>query len=358
MKLKSKERKKGHKMLDLNSDEIKKLDPQDTIASTKLLADQCLAAWEEANALELKQISGIKNIVFCGMGASIYGALVAKALLANTLKYPVELITDYHLPSYVDENTLVVLTSYSGSTEEVLSCADEALETKCKMLVLTKGGKLQEFAEKNAIDSYIFSGKLNPAGVPRLGIGYSVIGLLALLNKTGVISLDTHQLLNAMQNLKTNLENIKDQAMNDYTSYINKIPVIFSGEHLSGNAQILRNQFNETSKMFSTFYLIPDLNHHLMEGLQFPTDAPLLFLFQDSDNYSSKIKRRFELTHEVVVNNNREILSYNPKGEDLYQDFLIAMAYGSFITLFLGLHYKQNPATNPWVDYFKEELAK
>lgn len=336
---------------------IKKIDPQDTYASTEMLVKQCEAAWNEVNALSLPHhMSEVKNIVFCGMGASIYGALVAKALLGRTMPYPSEVVTDYHLPEYVNEHTLVVLTSYSGSTEEVLFCAEEAKVRKAKMVVLTKGGKLAEFAKANQVPAYIFDGKLNPSGVPRLGNGYSILGLLGLLNKTGIIDIEEHEVTNAIVRLKEKMPDIKQQAMEDYKLYINKIPIIFAAEHLSGNGQILRNQFNETSKTFSSFFLVPDLNHHLMEGLQFPSGSNLQFLVLNSQNYSAKIQKRMKLTIDVIKQNKREITEFSASGQTFYDDFLETLAYGSFLTLFLALYYDQNPAINPWVDWFKDRL--
>src|SRR5579859_4945417 len=106
---------------------IKKIDPQDTLGSTDLLLEQSQAAWDQVMKLDVSyDIQPITKIVCCGMGASIYGALVLKALLGKDLKYSFETISDYHLPEYVDHDTLVILTSYSGTTEEVLSCAQEA----------------------------------------------------------------------------------------------------------------------------------------------------------------------------------------------------------------------------------------
>jgi len=337
---------------------IKKIDPQDTYASTELMSKQLRAAWEEVQNLEVgERLTDIKNIVFCGMGASIYGALVTKALEGPSFPYPTEVITDYHLPGYVNEQTLVVLTSYSGSTEEVLSCAQEAKDKGAKMVVLTKGGKLGEFAKANNVPSYIFDGKLNPAGVPRLGNGYTILGLMGLLNKLGIISIEEREIVDAITRLEEKIEEIKNRAMNDSETLQGKIPVIFASEHLSGNAQILRNQFNETSKAFSAFYLVPDLNHHLMEGLQFPKDSQLYFLIIDSPNYTPKIKKRMELTRDVVKQNGQAIMDFTTNGQSLYDDFLELLAYGSYLTLFLGLRYDQNPAINPWVDWFKEQLA-
>lgn len=346
-------------MIDLNNkEEIKKIDPQDTLASTDLLPKQLVAAWEQVNSLSIPQdYSQIKNIVFCGMGASIYGALVAKALLGPKFPFPSELVSDYHLPDYVSENTLVVLTSYSGSTEEVLSCAEEAKNKGTKMLVLTKGGKLGDFAKENNIPSYIFDGELNPAGVPRLGNGYTIVGLLGLLKKAGVIDFDASLLENSVKNITTTIDTLKQKALDDSEKYVDTIPIIFAAEHLSGNAQIFRNQFNETSKQFSAYYLVPDLNHHLMEGLAFPKSSKLRFIAFQSQNYSPKIHKRMELTKDVVAQNNQTIDMYSTEGKNIFEDFLEVLAYGSYLTLFLGLRNGQNPAINPWVDYFKEQLS-
>jgi glucose/mannose-6-phosphate isomerase len=223
-------------MIDFNDKEaLRKIDPQDTVASTELAPKQFRAAWEEVQKIEIKDdYKSIKNIVFCGMGASIYGALVLKAIEGRDLP-PTELVSDYHLPNYVDSSTLVVLTSYSGTTEEVLSCAEEAKAKGAKMLILTKGGPLAEFAKTNNVTSYIFDGKLNPAGIPRLGNGYTILGLLGLFSKAKIISLEEREIADALTRLEEKVEKIKKQAEGDFTLFINHIPVIFAAEHLAGN---------------------------------------------------------------------------------------------------------------------------
>ncbi|HSW48209.1 MAG TPA: SIS domain-containing protein, partial [Candidatus Saccharimonadales bacterium] len=333
-------------MIDLNNkEEILKIDPLDTAGTVEKLAKQCKVAWEEVNALKIEKFDDIQNIVFCGMGASMYGAMVIKSLLGSQMPLPSEIVSDYLVPGYVNENTLVVLTSYSGTTEEVLSCAHDARSKGAKMVVLTKGGPLAAFAKANDIPSYIFDGKLNAGNVPRLGAGYSILGLIGLLNKVGAIDIEDGEISDALTRFVERIEDIKQRAQTDYKLYINKIPVIFAAEHLAGNAQILRNQFNETSKTFSCFFLIPDLNHHLMEGLQFPENAPLQFTILNSLNYSDKIKKRISLTLDVVRQNKRSVNEFTTEGSTVYEDFLETLQYGCFVTLYLGLHYNQNPAT-------------
>lgn len=342
-----------------NLDAIKKIDPQDSYRSTEMMVEQLKAAWDQVNALEVNiDDTKVNNIIFCGMGASIYGALVIKALLGHELSYPTEVITDYHLPAYAGSSSLVVLTSYSGSTEEVLSCADEALAKGAQMIVLTKGGKLAEFAKDNNVPAYIFDGVLNPAGTPRLGNGYTILGLIGLLSKAGIITVEDREIKDSLTRLEENKEGIKKRALVDFEIFENKIPIVIGAEHLSGNTQILRNQFNETSKTFSALYLVPDLNHHLMEGLRFPKNTQLHFFFLNSPNYSPKIKRRMELTMEVVKQNEHNYHEFLCSGASVYDDFLETLLYGSYLTLFLAIRYDQDPAINPFVDWFKAKLAE
>lgn len=347
-------------MIDLhNKATISHLDPKQTYETTDLLIEQLETAWNQVSSLDLpNHMTQIKTIVFCGMGASIYGALVLKALQGSNMPYPTEMVSDYHLPQFVDEHTLVVLTSYSGTTEEVISCAQEALEKKAKMIVLTHGGPLAEFAKNHQIPAYIFDGEKNISGVPRHGLGYTILGLIGLLNKTGVITVADEEIEEAIVRMREKLPDIKARAIEDVTKIQGKVPIILAGEHLSGNAQILRNQFNESSKSFSDYYLIPDLNHHLMEGLKFPKPSPLLFLLLNTRNYSEKIQIRMDLTREVIEQNGQQVIEYATEGQTLYDDFLEVIVYGSFLSLYLGFVYDQDPAPNPFVDWFKQELSK
>lgn len=348
-------------MIDLTDQKlIEELDPQGTLSSTEQLVKQCEHAWNEVFELSLPDFEDFRpqNIVFCGMGASMYGALVTKSLFGRNLPVPIEIVSDYHVPSYVNSNTLVILTSYSGTTEETVSCGEDALAQGAKIVVLTKGGDLEKLAKEHDFPSYIFDGKLNTAGVPRLGNGYTIIGLLALLSRLSILPIDERKVSEALKRMHDKLPSIKENAKAHTAELEGKIPVVLAAEHLLGNAHILRNQFNETSKTFSASFPIPDLNHHLMEGLSFPKDAPLMFLSLTSENYAPKILKRFELTRDVITQNGYKVIEVETSAQTVYDDFLELMVYGSFLTLYLGLSYKQNPAINPWVDYFKEKLSQ
>lgn len=333
------------------------LDPNNVEGSTGMLTLQCEQIWQDIQALDFPpDFKDCQNIVLCGMGGSAYGGYVINSLYKDQLKIPLISNNDYALPSFVSQKTLVILSSYSGSTEEVLSCAQEALGKGAKIAGIAGGGTLSEFLKSNNILSIVFDPKHNPSGQPRLGTGYMVLGTIAILNKIGVISVPDEQVNQAISELKTEQENIKNMGRELAAKFQGFIPVIFCAEFLEGNAHILRNQFNETAKSFSAFSILPELNHHLMEGLKNPEDKKLKVLFITSELYSDKLKRRVELTKDVVEKNEVGYEEYQVIGSSKLSQMLNALSFGGYLTLYLAFLYGQDPSLIPWVDYFKKQL--
>lgn len=347
-------------MLDLtNLEEIKKIDPKNVFESAESLANQCERIWEEGKRVEIPtNYKNVKNILFCGMGGSAYGSYIVSSLFSNKLSIPHFTVNDYHIPKFVDENTLVILSSYSGSTEEVLSCAEEAKKRSAKIAGLTTGGILGTFCLENNYPALIFAPKYNPSGQPRLGTGYMIIGTIRILKSMGLVRITDGEVIKAINELREHTPVIKQHAREDAKKLIDTIPVIFAAEFLSGNAHIVRNQFNETTKNFAAFSELPELNHHLMEGLKNPKGKKLTVLFISSDLYSDILKKRVKLTQVVVPKNEIPFLEYKANGTTKLSQVLNVLSYGGYLTLYLALLYGQDPSLIPWVDYFKEQLQK
>lgn len=346
-------------MIDLNNlEEIKKLDPKDVYGSTGMFIAQCEQIWQDAKNIQAIDLLNVQNIVLCGMGGSAYGGYVVQSLFKDGLKVPLISNNDYTLPSFANENTLVILSSYSGSTEESLAAALEAKARGAKVAGITNGGKLADFLKENNYPRLIFDAKFNPSGQPRLATGYMVLGFIALLNKLGFLALTDEEVLAAVKEVASAQEEITTQAQEIAKNLIGYIPVIFAAEFLGGNVHIMRNQFNETAKSFSAYAELPELNHHLMEGLRNPEGHKLEVLFIGSNLYSPKIQKRYTLTKEVVGKNNVPLLEYMPTGTSKLAQSLNLLSFGGYVTLYLGLLYGLDPSLIPWVDWFKEELSK
>jgi len=106
--------------------------------------EQCQKAWEKVQKFELpREYTEISNVLIVGMGGSAIGGDFVRRLALAESKLPVWVHRDYGLPVFVDANTLVIASSYSGNTEETLSAFTKALETQSKKLVIASGGKLK-----------------------------------------------------------------------------------------------------------------------------------------------------------------------------------------------------------------------
>jgi len=191
-------------------------------------------------------------------------------------------------------------------------------------------------------------------------------GQLGILNKLRVININNQTFVEMIRLLKaTNLvldktyQTINNPAKKLAISLQNKIVNIIGGEFLEGALHAIRNPFHETAKHFANYYIVPELNHHLMEGLSHPNDLKnnSLFLFIDSDLYSFSIAKRMALTKEVVSKNGLEIIEVKLKFSEKLGQVFETIQLGSFITFYLAMLHKQNPAKIPWVDFFKEQLA-
>ncbi|MBI2032217.1 MAG: hypothetical protein HYT09_01075 [Candidatus Levybacteria bacterium] len=95
-----------------------------------------------------------------------------------------------------------------------------------------------------------------------------------------------------------------------------------------------------------------------MEGLKYPKDKKLKILFLESNLYSPIHSKRIKLTQDVVSKNQIEFISFQPQGSTKLSQVLNTLSFGGYLTLYLGLLYGQDPSLIPWVDYFKEQLAK
>ena len=88
----------------------------------------------ESSSLQ-KPPHDIHNILMCGLGGSGIGAKMVANWLQDEIKVPVSLVNDYTLPGYVNKNTLIIGSSYSGNTEETTIALEEAKSRSCHIII-------------------------------------------------------------------------------------------------------------------------------------------------------------------------------------------------------------------------------
>ncbi|MFH1900159.1 MAG: SIS domain-containing protein [Patescibacteria group bacterium] len=346
---------------------IKKLDKSNMIGSIDLLYKQIEQALAETKKIKIPaDYKEVDKVVVNGMGGSGLGTHIIQSLFFKQLKVSLGNIHGYDLPGIIDKNTLYIISSYSGSTEEPLSTVREAKKRGAKLLGITTGGKLGELIEEGVMPGYLFKPKYNICDQPRIGIGYSVAGILGLLWQSGVIKASSNGMEKVVLFLKKNRKqfNAQKTAKSNLAKQIageikGKIPVIIIADFLAGNAHTMANQINENAKNFSSYYVVSELNHHLMEGLSNPksNSRNLKFIFIESDLYHKKNKIRIEITKNVVRKNKIGYVSYKLEAKTRLEQSFEMLLLGSYVSFYLAILNGVNPAPIPWVDYFKEQLA-
>lgn len=345
---------------------IKKLDKSGVYDSILSFPKQIKHAAELAKSFTLPDdYLHVKNVVVAGMGGSALGARLVDSLEYEILKVPLEIVNDYYLPSYADENTLVIASSYSGSTEETLSCYREARKLGAKVLTISAGGELADRAKKDDIPNFVYKPQFNPSNQPRLGIGYSAISLMLIMAKLDLISLTSEQVgrivsLTENLNRKFGVENADNPAIELAEQLKARIPVLIAAEHLYEATHTTKNQINENAKTFSAHFAIPELNHHLMEGLSFPKTNKdnLLFIFYISNLYHFRIQRRFELTKKLVERAKIPTFTFIPQSKTRLEQAFEVIQFGNFYSFYLAMHNGLDPAPILTVDWFKDQMAK
>lgn len=332
----------------------------DIIEEILELPKQCEQAWDEARKVKFTAKYTFDNIVVAGMGGSALGAHIVRSVMKPNV--PFIIVNDYKLPEFVNNKSLIILSSYSGNTEEVLSCAEEAKEKGSLITGLTTGGKLGEWLTSNNYPSYIFEPRFNQSGQPRMGVGYGIFGILGLLTAMGFY----HETLDI--EIKDEFYDVSwDKAHHEAKKYLrktkDKIFFILAAEHLVGNAHAFANQVNETAKTLSSWFTLPEANHHLFEGLKHPK-SDIIVVFLTSELYEDRIKKRIEVTKELFIKEGIEFISYHatnmpniPGADFTIAEALETLMFSSLLTAYLGLEYQEDPLANPTVDYFKERLG-
>ena len=117
---------------------------------------------------------------------------------------------------------------------------------------------------------------------------------------------------------------------------------------------------NENAKNFSAIFDLPELNHHLMEGLAHPAANAqnLFFVLLDSPLYEPRIRQRLKITETVIRKNQVDSYTLMAQGESEIAQAFGVIQFGSLVNFYLSQLYELDPSPIPWVDYFKVQLGQ
>ena len=343
-----------------------RLDPGDVHSLLHDFDKQFIQARELAESAEYNLIntSEVRQIVVAGMGGSAIGADLLKCYTLYDMRRPFFVNRDYLLPGFVDKNTLVVLSSYSGNTEETIQALEAAKYLKAQMFAITSGGQLANFAQD------LNFGILEiPSGLPpRSALGFSFVPLVVLCELWGFIpkqdeALDATQvaLHKGAMKLEKNVAE-KDNAAKKLARKLHgKLPLIYSSPRFEAAATRFRGQINENAKMLAYSAVIPEMNHNELVGwkylYEFGKFIQPIFLMDKGDHPKNLYRMKF--VADVMKEFGLEpIFLESPQPDAPFMARMFELIQlGDFTSYYLAILNNEDPKPVHIIDKLKAALS-
>jgi glucose/mannose-6-phosphate isomerase len=243
-----------------------------------------------------KDYARISNVLICGLGGSGIGGKLVNQWFEKELNVPVTICQTYDIPNFVNQNTLVIGSSYSGNTEETLSAINQAHERNARVVTVCSGGKLAEFCAQHDYEYILVPGG-NP---PRSQLGFSIVQLTHFFHEAGLISKSQlDKFIAAAKLLQDNLEEIQQAAQTLADFMYSREVVIYAQSDYEGVAVRARQQFNENAKILCSHHVIPEMNHNELVGWAGGKINHAVVLLRTDDEHPQN-KKRFDFTKQTV----------------------------------------------------------
>lgn len=341
-----------------------KEDPSHMYEKIYNLPDQILEAWEIGKKVDVSNLNReYKNIVLAGMGGSAIGGDIIKSLGYSELKIPFSIVRDYSLPGFVDKDTLLIVVTYSGNTEETISTCEEGLRRGASVLAVTSGGEMECIARSNSI-TLISIPKSFP---PRAALGYTFIPVLAVFSKIGLLKVSDEDIQNAVELMKRMRdEKLKDEIPDEENiakGLANKmyghLPLIYApNEYMGVIAYRWKCQLNENSKLFAIWNSFPELNHNEIEGWEgedgFLKNIFVVFLRDEGE--TPIIKKRIQYMEELISPISAGIEEVYVEGKSPLEKFLSLIYIGDFVSFYLAIKRGVDPTPVSKIEGLKKYL--
>lgn len=339
------------------------VDPGGMLETAEKFLDQCRNAEEIARKFPFPDLKKFNKVVICGMGGSAIGGDLIRAYAAPYSSVPVEVVRNYTLPNYVGKKTLVVAGSYSGNTEETLSCYREAKKRKAQIIAITTGGEMARLCNRDGV-AYL---KIPSGYAPRAALGYSIVPLLVFFEQWELLPDQSKAIKSLYKTLKNCIKQYAYQIPQETNpakqlavSLNGFIPVIYAGQDaFEPVAARWRSQFNENTKCFAHNSVVPEMNHNEILGWSHPAaTSNLKPVFLLDFDYHKQTLRRFEIVKSILEAAQQPAIEIHSQGSDLLARMMSLISLGDFASIYLAYLYNQDPVPIPAIDRLKLELAK
>jgi glucose/mannose-6-phosphate isomerase len=287
------------------------------------------------------------NVVVCGMGGSSWPAEILRDWLDFT--FPFYVNKTYHLPPQVNKKSLVIIISYSGNTEESLTCYQEAKKRNLKIVGLSTDGELKKLCQKDKTPLALIP---NDVPAPRLGCGYTFAALCKILNNAGLIEDRAGEIVSMAKKLNPLSRERDSQCLAEKIN--NNIPVIYASEQLKTLSYIWKIKFNETAKMPAFCNYFPELNHNELSAYSQKNNFFVIILRNKKE--SLRILKRMSLTADIIRAKNMPVEILDLQGTSTLEKIFNSILFADLVSYHLALKRKVNPLLIKLQEDLKKKL--
>jgi glucose/mannose-6-phosphate isomerase len=324
----------------------------------KTLVERFSRQLAEANTIAdkavLEKSAAVQHIVVTGLGGSGIGGTVIAELVADSCSVPVLVNKDYFLPAYVGKNSLVIVSSYSGNTEETLQAMESALQKGAQVVCITSGGKIREIAKQHQLGCIEIPGGMPP----RSCFGYSMVQLIKVLVVNGFApSTLFDDLKKAIALLDAEEQAIQKEAMALAKKLQGKFAMLYSLGSCEGVVVRFRQQINENGKMLCCHHTFPEMNHNELVGWVDENKDLAVVAFRTSFDYARTVKR-YEFCKPLFEKLSSSVTDVVAKGSSKLEQFIYLVHLGDWASCYLADLKGIDAVEVKIIDQLKAELSK
>lgn len=304
----------------------------------------------------------IKDVIVAGMGGSALAAEIVKTWLAPKLNISFEIVKAYDLPAYDHRNALVIASSYSGNTEETISCLEQAIKKDAQVAVIASGGKLIEMAKKGDMAHVVLPANFQP----RMAMLYNLRALLALLVNFGVIGksyldevADCEKWLHEQSDAWTKEVPVdKNYAKQLALLAVGKTPIFYAGNLMAPIAYKWKISWNENAKNVAFWNSLPEFNHNEFIGwASHPVEKPFAVFDLVSNFEHERVLKRFEITDRLLSGKRPKANRVALQGPSPIAQMLWGCILADFASIYVAILNGVDPVPVDLVEKLKKELA-
>jgi len=306
------------------------------------------------------------NVVVAGMGGSAIAGDIVKDWLRHKLSIPMEVCRAYGLPAYAGPKTLVIVESYSGNTEEAISCFLEALRRRCMVFTVSSGGSLLRIS----LDLGLPSLQVPEVPAPRASLPFLLVPIAVLLSKLNLIPprFVSSEIRDAARLLEELVEEFRpeadvkiNQAKQLAIQLADTIPVVYAPESLSSVALRFKTQLNENSKVLAKYDLFPELNHNEAIGWEAPRSLTSIFtvLLISREQEREEMKKRIAVVRdEFLAKKASRTVEITARGKSILQQLLSSIYIGDMTSFYLAILYRVDPVSTKVFQVVKQGVEE